>query len=126
MNPRLEDCDICECYIFPNKKNIISFSRFILEYAEYMDHPGVVCDVVDDIFGPVAFEGEARDSLLLWLQREYSKMMRREASHRRGEGKPGAPSPTEGATTCEKRPRASSPGSADAVGKSNFRWGDES
>lgn len=92
-----------------------------------MDHSQVVSDIVQDIFAPVAFEGEASDSLLLWLQREYSKVMRREANARREEGK-GRVHEMKGeppAPALEKRHRSSPDAIGGTVDESNFRWGDQ-
>ena len=51
----------------------------IQETIKMEDHTAIVRDIVEDIFKPAAFECECEESILLWLQREYSKLMHREA-----------------------------------------------
>ena len=50
-------------------------------WADVVDEPmDLVLDAVTDAFNPTPLEGEDEaNSTFLWLQREYSKLMRREA-----------------------------------------------
>lgn len=60
-----------------------------VNYADYDDEyptpppeeeENVAADAAVDVIIPTEMEGESEESTLLWLQREYGKLLRREAS----------------------------------------------